>query len=115
MLRLTARPKISEVVQDTKILLQQSRERLVISYVSSGLRRFRLRSLECAAHSRVANDLSSYDTAKYKVSIVPAADGTLRFHLGEPIRVKWRAPLYHSRRDWIGIYRVHHRTSPRPY
>lgn len=33
MLILTARPKISEVMQDTKILLQQSRERLVISYV----------------------------------------------------------------------------------
>ncbi|KAH9922238.1 phosphatidylethanolamine N-methyltransferase [Fomitopsis serialis] len=60
-----SRPKISEVVQDTKILLQQSRERLVISY--------------------------------YKVSIVPAADGSLRFHLGEPIRVQWRAPLHHSR------------------
>ncbi|KAI0728917.1 phosphatidylethanolamine N-methyltransferase [Fomitopsis betulina] len=81
-----SRPKISEVMQDTKILLQQSRERLVIS--------------------RVANDLSSFDSAKYKVSIVPASDGALHFHLGEPIRVKWRAPLHHSRRDWIGIYRV---------
>lgn len=28
-----ARPKISEVMEDTKILLQQSRERLVITYV----------------------------------------------------------------------------------
>lgn len=28
-----ARPRISEVVEDTKILLQQSRERLVITYV----------------------------------------------------------------------------------
>jgi hypothetical protein len=33
-------------------------------------------------------------------------DGRLRFHLGEPIKVKWEAPLSHSRRDWIGIYRV---------
>ncbi|EJF60163.1 phosphatidylethanolamine N-methyltransferase [Dichomitus squalens LYAD-421 SS1] len=81
-----SRPKISEVVEDTKVLLQQSRERLVIS--------------------RVANDLSSYDTNKYRISIVPSADGTLRFHLGEPIRVKWRAPNHHSRKDWIGIYRV---------
>ncbi|KAF9810132.1 hypothetical protein IEO21_07115 [Rhodonia placenta] len=81
-----SRPKISEVVQDTKVLLQQSRERLVIS--------------------RVANDLSSYDTTKYKVTIMPCTEGMLRFHLGEPIRVKWRAPLHHSRRDWIGIYRV---------
>ncbi|KAI0331371.1 phosphatidylethanolamine N-methyltransferase [Cubamyces sp. BRFM 1775] len=81
-----SRPRISEVVQDTKVLLQQSRERLVIS--------------------RVANDLSSYDTNKYKISIVPSADGSYRFHLGEPIRVRWRAPLHHSRKDWIGIYRV---------
>ncbi|KAI0744530.1 phosphatidylethanolamine N-methyltransferase [Earliella scabrosa] len=81
-----SRPRISEVVEETKVLLQQSRERLVIS--------------------RVANDLSSYDARKYKLSIVPSADGTLRFHLGEPIRVKWRAPLHHSRKDWIGIYRV---------
>ena len=83
---MIARPRISEVVQDTKVLLQQSRERLVIS--------------------RVANDLSSYDTNKYKISIVPSADGSYRFHLGEPIRVRWRAPLHHSRKDWIGIYRV---------
>lgn len=56
--------------------------------------------------SRVANDLSSFDSRKYKISTVPSADGTLRFHLGEPIRVKWRAPLHHSRKDWIGIYRI---------
>ena len=29
-----AAPKISEVVQDTKILLRQSREKLVITYVA---------------------------------------------------------------------------------
>ncbi|KAJ3491905.1 hypothetical protein NLI96_g367 [Meripilus lineatus] len=82
-----SRPKISEVVQDTKVLLQQSRERLVIS--------------------RVVNDLSSYDPSKYHISVIPSTrDESLRFHLGEPIRVKWQAPPHHSRRDWIGIYRV---------
>ncbi|KAH8077088.1 phosphatidylethanolamine N-methyltransferase [Cristinia sonorae] len=82
-----SKPKISEVVQDTKVLLQQSRERLVIS--------------------RLASDLSSYDRTKYRISITPSAlDGSSRFHLGEPITVKWKAPLHHSRRDWIGIYRV---------
>jgi len=30
----------------------------------------------------------------------------MRFHLGEPIHVQWEAPQRHSRRDWIGIYRV---------
>ncbi|KAG9308709.1 phospholipid methyltransferase-domain-containing protein [Chiua virens] len=81
-----SRPKISEVMQETKVLLQQSRERLVIT--------------------RVANDLSSYDTAKYKVSICHSKSGDMRFHLGEPIHIKWEAPLRHSRRDWVGIYRV---------
>ncbi|KAF8550645.1 hypothetical protein OG21DRAFT_1419342 [Imleria badia] len=81
-----SKPKISEVMQETKVLLQQSRERLIIT--------------------RVANDLSSYDTAKYKLSICPSKSGDTRFHLGEPIHVKWEAPQRHSRRDWIGIYRV---------
>ncbi|EIN05166.1 hypothetical protein PUNSTDRAFT_146058 [Punctularia strigosozonata HHB-11173 SS5] len=82
-----SRPRISEVMQDTKILLQQSRERLVIT--------------------RVSRDLAAHDRNKYKVSIVPSSpDNRLRFHLGEPIKVKWEAPVTHSRRDWIGIYRV---------
>ncbi|KAK2460451.1 hypothetical protein APHAL10511_007616 [Amanita phalloides] len=82
-----SRPKISEVVQDTKVLLQQSREKLVIT--------------------RIANDLSSYDTAKYKVTVMPnSITHTLRFHLGEPIFVSWQAPQKHSRKDWIALYRV---------
>lgn len=80
-------PKFSEVMQDTKVLLQQSRERLVIT--------------------RVANDISSYDSEKYHVSIVPSSTtSALSFHLGEPITVKWEAPYNHSRKDWIGLYRV---------
>ncbi|KAI0750354.1 phosphatidylethanolamine N-methyltransferase [Irpex lacteus] len=79
----------AEAVEEflARCLLQQSRERLVIS--------------------RVSSDLSRYDTSKYAISVVPTnPDGTLRFHLGEPIKLKWQAPLHHSRKDWIGIYRV---------
>lgn len=82
-----SRPKFSEVVQDTKFLLQQSREKLVIT--------------------RVANDLSAYATDRYKVHVVSRrTDGALRFHLGEQITVAWQVPRHHSRRDWIGLYRV---------
>ncbi|KAJ7203599.1 phospholipid methyltransferase-domain-containing protein [Mycena pura] len=81
-----SRPVISEVVQDTKVLLQQSRERLVIT--------------------RIANDITSLDTSKYKLDAVPSADGSLRYQLGEPIRLKWDAPHNHSRKDWVGIYRI---------
>ncbi|KAJ7607468.1 phosphatidylethanolamine N-methyltransferase [Roridomyces roridus] len=81
-----SRPMLEEVVQDTKVLLQQSRERLVIT--------------------RIANDISAYDTSKYKLEAVPSSDGSLRFYLGEPIQLKWEAPHTHSRKDWVGIYRV---------
>ncbi|KAF8467027.1 phosphatidylethanolamine N-methyltransferase [Russula ochroleuca] len=82
-----SRPKLSEVVQETKFLLQQSREKLVIT--------------------RVANDLSAYATDKYSIHIVPRFPGSaLRFHLGAQIEVKWQVPRHHSRRDWIGLYRV---------
>ncbi|KAJ3973602.1 phospholipid methyltransferase-domain-containing protein [Lentinula raphanica] len=81
-----SRPKISGVVYDTKVLLQQSREKLVIT--------------------RVASDISSYDTSKYRAMILPSCEGTLRFHLGEPIQIRWQAPHMHSRKDWIGLYRV---------
>lgn len=29
-----------------------------------------------------------------------------RFHLGEPITIDWHAPDNHSKKDWIGIYRL---------
>lgn len=31
---------------------------------------------------------------------------TLMLEYGAPIRVKWRAPLNHSKKDWIGLYMV---------
>ena len=30
----------------------------------------------------------------------------LRLHFGEPATLAWRAPAHHSRKDWIGVYRV---------
>lgn len=86
-------PRLSGVVRDTKVLLQSSGERLILT--------------------RVANDLSSYDTTQYQLTIQesiyhPARDpksNRLRFHMGEPIRVNWISPWNHSRADWIGCYR----------
>jgi len=55
----------------------------------------------------VTNDLAGFDSNQYQINVVPSelGDGN-RFHVGEVIRVKWKAPSNHSRRDWIGIYRV---------
>lgn len=88
-----------------KTLIQQSREKLVIAYETL------INALCKLIHSTfsrlVANDLSSYDTNKYHISVAPnPTTGKMAFHLGEPIVVNWQAPLKHSRKDWIGIYRV---------
>ncbi len=114
-----AAPRISEVVQDTKILLRQSREKLVITYVAHHLSHTSRICTDgylfpnlilCYFHtpsSRVANDIASYDKSQYRVSIVPSATtARLAYHLGEKITVKWQAPHGHSRKDWIGLYRV---------
>lgn len=80
-------PKITEVMRDTRVLLQQSREKLVIT--------------------RVAEDLAGFDSNQYQISVAPGGlGGRNRFHIGEVIRVRWKAPSNHSRKDWIGIYRV---------
>lgn len=87
--RLTpiARPKFSDMVNDTKILLQQSRERMIIT--------------------RVATDLSAYDASRYQMTLPTSSSAPApRFQVGQPIRVSWTAPPNHSRKDWIGMYRL---------
>ncbi|GAA5943073.1 phosphatidylethanolamine N-methyltransferase [Sporobolomyces koalae] len=91
-------PAVKGYVEDTKLLLQQSGERFVIS--------------------RVATDLASYDQSRYSLSLRPSSFSpstphastssapSLRYHLGEPITLDWTAPSNHSRKDWIGIYRL---------
>ncbi|GAA5846665.1 hypothetical protein JCM9279_003401 [Rhodotorula babjevae] len=92
-------PAVKGYVQDTKILLQQSGERFVISRVAA------------------ASDLASYDATQYSLTLRPSAfpplvphpstsnAPALRYHLGEPVHVQWTAPANHSRQDWIGVYR----------
>ncbi|OAV93214.1 hypothetical protein PTTG_05591 [Puccinia triticina 1-1 BBBD Race 1] len=86
-------PRLSGVVRDTKVLLQSSGERLILT--------------------RIANDLSSYDTTQYRLTMQESRYhrprdpecNRLRFHMGEPIRLQWTSPWNHSRADWIGCYR----------
>lgn len=59
----------------------------------------------------MTNDFRHLDTKLYKIGLMVGAStskmgGIPRFHVGEKIKVKWRAPKSHSRKDWIGIYRV---------
>ncbi|TIA93173.1 hypothetical protein E3P99_00314 [Wallemia hederae] len=79
----SAKPSVDKMVEDTRVLLHQSRERLVIT--------------------RVDKDLSAYDLSKYSIRLKPSISPRqpTSFHV-----VEWTAPVNHSRKDWIGIYRV---------
>lgn len=48
------------------------------------------------------SSLSESDSFRQDLS-TPAP---LRYPLGSPIHIRWTAPASHSRKDWIGLYRV---------
>jgi phosphatidylethanolamine N-methyltransferase len=83
-----ARPRLAGLAKDTKNLIQQSRQRMTITHV--------------------AKDITEYDRSRYSITVASSSSAAPvpRFHVGQPIRVSWTAPSNHSRKDWIGIYRV---------
>jgi hypothetical protein len=75
------------MVNDTKTFLQESRERMIFT--------------------RLATDMSAYNSTEYDIKIPTSSQSPVpRFHVGQPIHVTWKAPSHHSRKDWIGIYRL---------
>lgn len=76
--------------------------------------------------TRVAPDIAGYDPKDYSVEIEGTASGTgspgsqkaparseqrsdfktVILEYGAPIKVRWTAPLNHSKMDWIGLYMV---------
>ncbi|GAC76014.1 hypothetical protein PANT_19c00062 [Moesziomyces antarcticus T-34] len=86
-----SRPRFEGMLEETKVLLQQSRDRLLIVRVEDD--------------QKLQSD--GVDRSHYALNVRLAAQGgarPLRFHLGEPIAVEWRAAPNHSRSDWIGVY-----------
>lgn len=110
-----ARPKLAagvdNIVRDTKTLFKHYPARLSIT--------------------RLSSDLAGFDPKDYSIDVegepsshvLPRHSGregengqepqqhtsefrTLTFEYGAPIKVKWRAPANHSKKDWIGLYMV---------
>lgn len=112
-----ARPKlaagVSSFVKDTSALFSQYPARLTLT--------------------RLAPDLAGYNPKDYSISVegtkpsisvanqkITGREGqtgrlpverqsdfqTLTFEYGAPIKVKWTAPVNHSKKDWIGLYMV---------
>jgi phosphatidylethanolamine N-methyltransferase len=81
-----ARPKLQEMVADTKILLENSTSRLLIP--------------------KVTNDLDAYDLSKYSITFSNDPTDNISFTFGEPITLNWQAPPNHGHKDWIGVYKI---------
>lgn len=88
-----ARPKlaagVSTFVKDTSALFSQYPARLAVT--------------------RIAPDLAGFNPKDYGLSIEGVNDSgntTLAFDYGAPIRIKWTAPANHSKKDWVGLYRI---------
>ena len=69
----------------------------------------------------MTTDNLNIDRSKYSISLIPPVSSLsespvsreglntpapLRYSLGSPIHIRWTAPAGHSRKDWIGLYRV---------
>lgn len=79
---IIARPKLQEVLSETKSMLETSRSRLI--------------------HPLVANDIDTLDLDRYSITI----ETDKPYKLGDAISVRWTAPENHSARDWIGVYKI---------
>lgn len=85
-----AKPKIQSGVRDTRVLLKEYPSKLTIV--------------------RVSDDLGSIDTSLYSLEIITPScskgQGYLEFEYGTPLKLHWTADPKHSRRDWIGLYKI---------
>ncbi|KAI8093518.1 phospholipid methyltransferase-domain-containing protein [Halteromyces radiatus] len=74
-----ARPRLQEMLTETRSLIKSQRARLIPQVVN----------------------IEMYDLSRYSVKRNHA-----NYELGQAISAVWEAPSYHGERDWIGIYKV---------
>ncbi|KAJ5811619.1 hypothetical protein N7474_007920 [Penicillium riverlandense] len=117
-----ARPKlaagVNTFVKDTTALFQKYPARVTISRIDPDLAGFDLRDYSLSVEGTDAVNVGDTDQGKgreganARMPLDRRGDlKNLSFEYGAPIKVKWAAPLNHSKKDWIGLYRVTDNTS----
>ena len=61
--------------------------------------------------TRLSPDIAGFDPKDYSIELKGGRKSgvnskAVTFDYGHPIRVSWTAPLNHSKKDWVGLYRV---------
>ncbi|KAE8140619.1 Phosphatidylethanolamine N-methyltransferase [Aspergillus pseudotamarii] len=118
----TARPKLANgvntFVKDTTALFQNYPARVTISRIDEDLAGYDSRDYSLEVEGTDSSSLAEYDQstgregANARMPLDRRGDlKNLVFEYGAPIQVKWTAPLHHSKKDWIGLYKVIDNTS----
>ena len=113
----SARPKLAAgvdtIVRDTRTLFKHYPARITISRLSPDLAGFDPKdySIEIeGTPSSTVSGLQRHSGREGEPGQKPQEHATefrtLMFEYGAPIKVRWRAPVNHSKKDWIGLYMV---------
>jgi phosphatidylethanolamine N-methyltransferase len=113
----TARPKlaagVSTVVRDTTALFKQYPARITLSRLAPDLAGFDPRDYSITIEGEPSTALAASERSMVKegqTARFPAGRSDtykpLVFEYGAPIKVKWTAPVNHSKFDWVGLYMV---------
>ncbi|RDW78627.1 phosphatidylethanolamine N-methyltransferase [Aspergillus mulundensis] len=114
-----ARPKlaagVNTFVRDTTALFQNYPARVTISRIDADLAGYDLRDYSLSVEASPL-PLDEGDLGKEGDNARTPLDRrgdlwNLVFTYGAPVKVKWTAPLNHSKKDWIGLYKVTDNTS----
>ena len=106
-----ARPKIaagvSHFVKDSTALLKHP-TRISITKVAPGLADFDPKeySLEVLGTPSTYSAATVNGKGNQTRQEQRSSFKTLTFEYGAPIKVRWTAPLNHSKKDWVGLYKV---------
>src|SRR2546423_353609 len=112
-----ARPKLAAgmktIVRDTKNLFRGYPARISITYVEPEVVGFNPKDYSLKIEGKPSSPLAESQRSSDKEGLAGRTSPkrrsdfkTLMFEYGAPIRVKWTAPLNHSKKDWIGLYMV---------
>ncbi|KAH6659810.1 phospholipid methyltransferase-domain-containing protein [Truncatella angustata] len=109
----TARPKlaagVSSFARDTTALFNNVPARLTLTKLSPDLAGYDPKdySMQVVGESAAYSTITERATGKEGTNArYPSELKTMILQYGAPIKVKWRAPANHHKKDWIGLYMV---------
>ncbi|KAF8473459.1 phosphatidylethanolamine methyltransferase [Kalaharituber pfeilii] len=99
---------VAGFVKDTRLMLSQYPARLSITRLADDLKDYdmNLYTLEIVNSNKKALYSDPIDPSNGRTKHTNSDYQSLAVGYGEPIRVKWTAARNHSKKDWIGLYRI---------